>query len=218
MAIGSIIKNRRLELDMTLEEVANIVGVTRATIQKYENGVIANIPSDKIELIAKALRVSPGYIMGWDEPSETYYGFPTPTIAKKTVKLPIIGEVAAGYEHIVSEDWTGETVEVPEHILHGRDKREYFILNVHGDSMYPEYQDGDQVVVLRQSTMDRSGQIGVVVYNGDSATLKKIEYVTGEDWMKLIPINPAFPPKTIKGADLEQCKVIGIPKVLIRNL
>ena len=66
--------------------------------------------------------------------------------------------------------------------------------------------------------MDRSGQIGVVVYNGDSATLKKIEYVTGEDWMKLIPINPAFPPKTIKGADLEQCKVIGIPKVLIRNL
>lgn len=67
MAIKDRLKYRRNELEMTLEDVAQIVGVTRATIQKYENGIISNIPSDKIELLAKALQVSPSYLMGWDE-------------------------------------------------------------------------------------------------------------------------------------------------------
>lgn len=68
MNIGDRIKSRRNELNMTLEEVGNKVGVTRATIQRYENGTISNIPSDKIELISKALDITPAYIMGWDEP------------------------------------------------------------------------------------------------------------------------------------------------------
>ena len=50
------------------------------------------------------------------------------------------------------------------------------------------------------------------------ATLKKVEYVLGEDWMKLIPINPEYQPKTIEGADLELCRVLGIPKLLIREI
>ena len=48
--------------------------------------------------------------------------------------------------------------------------------------------------------------------------MKKVEYVTGEDWMKFLPLNPLYPPRTIEGADLEQCRVIGIPKVLIRDI
>lgn len=76
MAIGERIRSRRLDLDMTLEDVANLVGVTRATIQKYENSIIATIPYDRIIALAKALRVSPTWLMGWSEgennsPSET---------------------------------------------------------------------------------------------------------------------------------------------------
>ena len=67
----SVIKDRikicRNKLDLTLEDVAKIVGVTRATIQKYENGIISNIPSDKIELLAKALQTTPAYLMGWEQ-------------------------------------------------------------------------------------------------------------------------------------------------------
>lgn len=70
MGLCENIKAQRLSLDMTLEEVAKIVGVTRQTILKYENGIISNIPSDKIELLAQALHTSPAYLMGWaDDPA-----------------------------------------------------------------------------------------------------------------------------------------------------
>lgn len=54
-------KGKRNKIGMTLEDVAKVVGVSRQTIQKYESGIVANIPSDKIELLAKALHTSPAY-------------------------------------------------------------------------------------------------------------------------------------------------------------
>jgi repressor LexA len=65
------LKSRRLEQHLTLEEVAAAIGVTRQTVQKYESGVIPNIPSDKIELLANALETTPAYLMGWDKPKES---------------------------------------------------------------------------------------------------------------------------------------------------
>ena len=56
---------------MTLDEVAQKVGVSRQTIQRYESGVIQNIPSDNIEKIANILGVSPGVLMGWESPDHT---------------------------------------------------------------------------------------------------------------------------------------------------
>lgn len=52
---------------MTLEELGKKVGVSKVTIHKYESKVITNIPSDRIEAMAKALDVSPAYLMGWDD-------------------------------------------------------------------------------------------------------------------------------------------------------
>ena len=52
---------------MTLEDVAGIINVGRATVLKYENGTITNIPSDKIEQLATLFSVSPAYLMGWSE-------------------------------------------------------------------------------------------------------------------------------------------------------
>ena len=66
MGLKENIKNKRTEHKMTLEELAQKVGVSRQTIQRYESGVISNIPSDKIELIAKALDTTPAYLMGWE--------------------------------------------------------------------------------------------------------------------------------------------------------
>lgn len=66
MKIGERIKEKRLQKNYTLEKLANEIGVTKSTVLKYENGTIA-IPSDKIEKIAKALKVSPGILMGWEE-------------------------------------------------------------------------------------------------------------------------------------------------------
>lgn len=67
MGIGERIRERRLDLGLTLEDVAKKSGVSRQTIQRYESGVISNIPSDRIEKIAESLRVSPSYLMGWEK-------------------------------------------------------------------------------------------------------------------------------------------------------
>ncbi len=58
---------RRKELGLTLEEVGRIVGVGKSTVRKWETGYIANMKRDKIARLAKALQVSPAYIMGLDE-------------------------------------------------------------------------------------------------------------------------------------------------------
>lgn len=68
--IGERIRNARIARQMTLEEVAKIVNVSRQTIQRYESGVIGNIPSDNIELLSKALNVTPAYIMGWEKETD----------------------------------------------------------------------------------------------------------------------------------------------------
>lgn len=84
--------------------------------------------------------------------------------------------------------------------------------------MFPTYQDGDIVLVLIQPEMNHSGQIGVVMYDDDKATLKRVEFAPGEDWLKLSPINPQFPPVVLRGEELAHCRVCGIPKMVIRKV
>ncbi len=67
MTIGERIKQQRIRNNMTLEDVSKYAKVSRQTIQKYESGIISNIPSDKIEAVAKALCVTPSYLMGWED-------------------------------------------------------------------------------------------------------------------------------------------------------
>lgn len=77
MPIKDNIKRYRKLSNMTLEELATKVGVSRQTIQRYESGVISNIPSDKIEKMAMALNVTPAHIMGWeDSPEPTKFQLP----------------------------------------------------------------------------------------------------------------------------------------------
>lgn len=68
MEIYKIIKNRRLELGLTLKDVAKALGVAESTVSRYESSDIQNMGIDKIEALAKVLQCSPTYLMGWDEP------------------------------------------------------------------------------------------------------------------------------------------------------
>ena len=199
-------------------DLAEFIGVTANVITDWKSGRIKSY-TKYIYGIAQFLNVSVEYLRGETDikrPSNSY-GY-APSVTSDFTTFPVIGEVAAGYDHKAYEDWTGDTIDIPNTYLKGHQKNEFFVLRVKGDSMYPMYQDGDKVLVLKQSSMDHSGQVGVVIYDGDVGTLKKIEYNQGEDWMRLVPINPAFPPIKIKDSALEQCKVLGIPKLLIREI
>lgn len=62
----NIIKERRLELGLTYEELGKLVGVGKSTVRKWETGLIENIKRDNIVALAKALKISPALIMGWN--------------------------------------------------------------------------------------------------------------------------------------------------------
>lgn len=67
MTIGERIKQLRTEKGITQTELADIIGTTKQNIYKYENGIITNIPSDKIEGISRYFQVSPSFLMGWNK-------------------------------------------------------------------------------------------------------------------------------------------------------
>ena len=198
------------ECDRTPSDIVNLLGVSKSTVSSWRNG--EKMPRmDKIEALANYFGCLKSDLI-------EQKSLRAPEVTEDTVIFPVIGEIAAGYDYPAYEDWSGDTVEIPKSYLHGRSRDDFFVLSVKGDSMYPQYRDGDKVLILKQSTMNRSGEIGAIIYDGDMATLKKIEYVDGEDWVKLIPINPEYTPKTIRNEDLEQCHVLGIPRLLVREI
>ena len=94
------IKELRLARKMTLEEVANIVGVGKSTVRKWETGMIANMKRDKIALLAKALSTTPAYLMGWDE-EQTSYEILTPITEAEQKLLDLFRRVPESQQDMV---------------------------------------------------------------------------------------------------------------------
>jgi len=202
VSIGENIRRRRKELDMTLEEVAALVGISRQTMSRYETGIIGNIPSDKIESLAKALRTTPAYIMGWEE----HTGKQIPSAANilpmpRFVKKPRLGTIACGRPILAVEE-VDEFDDVPE----GVDCD--FTLKCKGDSMInARIFDGDIVYVKEQPEVE-NGQIAAVIID-DEATLKKVYYTPGSDRITLRACNPLYADMVYEGETLDQIRILG---------
>ena len=67
MTVGDRIRLVRLEQDITQQELADYIGVSKQAVYKYENNIVTNIPTDKVDAIARKLNVSPAFLMGWEE-------------------------------------------------------------------------------------------------------------------------------------------------------
>ena len=198
------------ENNMRPAELAEKTGIGKSAISQYMNGAFK--PKQvRTEKIANALGVSVAYLMGWDE-SDSDNIIETKEACRP---YPVIGEVAAGYGSEAIEEETGDYEQIPLEWLRGHNPENFFVLRVKGDSMHPDYQDGDLVLVHRQASVD-SGAVGVVLYDDELATLKKIRYKNGENWVELIPRNPEYSTKRIENENLEQCRVLGEARRLIR--
>lgn len=77
MNLGQRIKEARESIGLTQTEFSKKIGISKQTLYKYENGIITNIPSNIIEIIAKAANWSPAYIMGWTTSKEIIEGADT---------------------------------------------------------------------------------------------------------------------------------------------
>ena len=67
------IKIRREELELSYQELSDATGISKSTLQRYETGFIKNMPLDKLDVVASALKCSPAYLLGWDEPQTNTY-------------------------------------------------------------------------------------------------------------------------------------------------
>lgn len=202
------IKKYREQQGLSQAELAELVGYTdRSSIAKIEKGAV-DISESKIAAFAKALNVTPDVLMGIsDEDLE---------INMDLIKFPVIGKIAAGFDSTAVSEETGEFAyfKAAELSFHSKD---YFVLKVKGNSMYPKLLDGDIVLVHKQTSVD-SGDIAVILYDGEDATLKKVSYEKGKDYVDLIPFNPEYETKRIEKHELEECRVLGKVVKLQRNL
>lgn len=99
MDLGEKMKTLRDQRGLTLQDVADVVGVGKSTVRKWENGDIKNMGRDKIALVAKALNVTPGYLMGWEEGNEEGGdNAPEPAHSSETWKL-----ISAGCSNLSEE-------------------------------------------------------------------------------------------------------------------
>jgi repressor LexA len=185
-SIAERIKQRRLALGLSYQDLANASGLSKSTLQRYETGAIGNIPLDRIDCLSKGLRVSPEWLLGWDEQQRTAEAGHTNQMYpyKPTHRIPILGRISAGLPLYAEENIEGYMMTE----LNGG--AEYFALRVKGDSMTAaRIYDGDILVVRRQDHVE-NGQIAVVLVNGDEATVKK--FYRTDTTVSLVPqsLNP----------------------------
>lgn len=193
MAIGSQIRKRREELGMSQDELAKKVGYSsRSSINKIEKE-INDVPQSKILEFAKILGTTVDYLLNIEE---------------QPTRIPVLGTVKAGIPITAIQ----EILDYEEISSEMARCGEYFALRIKGDSMEPRMHEGDVVIVKQQSTVD-SGQIAIVLVNGDEATVKKVRF--RDNGIELIAFNSyAYEPHFYSAEEIRRLPVEIIGRVV----
>ncbi len=193
--IANKIRELRKQRKLTLDDVAEALGTSKQTIHRYENGIISNIPHEKIEKLAEILSVTPSMLMGW-ESADSHAEDIKPHTAKR---VKMIGSVSHG-EPIYDGD------EYVDFVSSGIDAD--FCLRASGDSMVgARIYDGDVVFIKKQKTVG-NGEIAAVIID-DKATLKRVYYYPDEEKLILSPENPKYAPFVYIHEELGKIKIMG---------
>jgi len=196
------IKEYRKLKRMTQKELGEKIGVKHNTVSGYENGT--NEPEQDILFkIAAALDVSINDLF-----PETRSDTTNIHRRKKGVRIPVLGYVAAGIPLEAIEDII-DYEEIDEELARTGD---FFALQVHGESMEPVLYEDDVVIVRKQPTAD-TGDIAIVLINGDEATIKKIK--REREGVMLIGYNTAvYEPHFYSNEEIENLPVQILGKVI----
>nr|DAM27477.1 MAG TPA: Repressor protein CI [Caudoviricetes sp.] len=200
---NELIKRLKAVMDtkeISAAELSRLSGIRASSISDYLNAKYEP-KQDKIDLMARALNVSPAWLMGYNTEQST-------SRHAKGVRIPVLGRVAAGIpiEAITDiDEW--------EEISGAMAKTgEYFALKITGNSMEPRMLDGDVVIVKRQSDVD-NGDVAVVLVNGNDATVKQI--TKSETGLTLIGWNlAAYTPRTYNKKECRELPVSILGKVV----
>lgn len=188
------IRDLRKAAGFSQQQLASLLYVNQTAVSQWERGVTTP-NSDTLLKLCEIFNTSTDDILGR-------------STAFKGVKIPVLGEVRAGLpieavENII--DYEEISAELAR-------SGEYFALRIVGDSMEPRIREGDVVIVRKQPDLE-SGEVGIVLVNGDSATVKKV--VKHADGISLIAYNAAsYPPHFYTKKEITTLPVTIIGKVV----
>lgn len=191
------IRELRNQKGIKQADLAKDINVSQAALSGYETGKYeADI--NTYRRIADYFDVTLDYLLGGVSGRKKHGEY---------IRIPVLGRVAAGIpidaiEEVI--DW--EDISVDE-VGNG----EYFGLQIKGQSMEPKISDGDVVIVRRQPDVD-SGDIAVVLVNGNDATVKRIK--KSPQGVTLIPSNPAYEPMYYSNEEIESLPVTILGRVV----
>lgn len=193
-------KDRRKAIGLSAERLAEMLGVSPATIYRYENGDIEKVPGDRLGPIANALQTTPAYLMGWESETPEFKSLPANIIPMpETRKIPLLGSIACGTPILAEEN-------IEEYISIRKDLAGDFALICKGDSMInARIFDGDIVYVRQQETVE-NGEIAAVLIDNE-ATLKRVRLY--DDHISLEPENPMYKPLVFWNEEMNNVHILG---------
>lgn len=201
MFIGNNIKRARELKGLTQDELAKRMGYkSRSTIARIENGD-NDVSQSKLKKFAEILDVSIDFLL---DDGNKKMQIPH----SRGIRIPILGRVVAGIPLEAITDIEGYEEITPKMASLG----EYFALRIKGHSMEPQILDGDIVICKCQSDVE-SGDIAIVLVNGDEATCKQVK--KAPEGITLIGFNPiVYPPHFYSNKEIETLPVNVIGKVV----
>ena len=189
----NIIRELRKQKGLSQSELAKLCCVHQTAVSQWENGRTSP-DNESLKILAGVLGVSVGALIGGED-------------IGSTVLVPVLGYVRAGIPMEAVED----ILDYEEISAEMASRGEYFGLKIKGDSMFPLFQAGDTVIVRSQPDAE-SGEIAVVLVNGNDATVKKL--IKKDTSILLVSENSAYEPMVYSKKEIETLPVTIIGKVV----
>ena len=189
--LANRLRSKRLENNLSLQYVAEKLGVSKVTVSRYETLDITNIPSDKIEGMAKLYNTTPAFLMGW-ETKEEKSNLNIDTINTDYIMIPLYESISAGYGASNSE-----FIEMIPVFGLKKNGTTYFAVKVEGDSMEPKIPNGSTIIIKKDIQIE-SGEIGAFCLNEENFVKQK---KTIKDKLILHSFNLAYDDKVVNEYD-----------------
>lgn len=205
------LKKHRESRGLSQAAVARELGISRQTYNNYELGK-RQADYEMLLKLAEFFCTTVEQLLAVDTPTPSEPSNISAVYEDHIRMVPVFESVSAGFGALAENSVVDF---IPLRIVSDYEASETICIRVQGDSMFPKIENGDIIQVHKQESVD-SGDIAVVLMDGDEGLVKKVVY--GSDWIELHSINPMYPVQRFENADVLRLRVVGKVKGVFKAL
>lgn len=203
------LKELRQNRNITQGKLAEALNLARSTVAMYESG--SSEPDfSTLQKIADYFNVSIDYLLEREHSNVSGTQF-----NRNVVRIPIYGTIPAGVPvEMIEDSYIDDYEEIDDGLTKGGNV--YFGLKIKGDSMSPEFRNGDTIILKKQDTCE-SGEFCAVSINHTESTFKKV--ILKPNGITLQPLNAAFEPMFYTNQEVAELPItiLGVVKEVRRS-